>query len=65
METVVVGVRAKLLSIPGSWGPRVVGLEEQVDAVETLKLMIDETLDDLGTLADDILGLELEGDTAN
>ena len=50
--------RAALLSVPGSWGPRVVGIPTPAEGTEAMRLCSEELLQDMMGVADE---LELEG----
>ena len=50
--------RAALLSVPGSWGPRVVGIASPVEGTEAMRTCSEELLRDMAGVADSI---ELEG----
>ena len=53
--------RAALLSVPGSWGPRVVGITSPVEGTEAMRTCSEELLRDMAGVADSI---ELEGRVA-
>ena len=53
--------RAALLSVPGSWGPRIVGVTSPAEGTEAMRVCSEELLRDMSSVAD---ALELEGQTA-
>ena len=53
--------RAALLSIPGSWGPQVVGISTPAEGTEAMRVCSEGLLRDMASVAD---SLELEGKVA-
>ncbi len=53
--------RAALLSVPGSWGPRMVGITSPAEGTEAMRTCSEELLRDMASVADSI---ELEGTVA-
>ena len=53
--------RAALLSIPGSWGPQIVGIPTPAEGTEAMRVCSEGLLRDMASVAD---SLELEGEAA-
>ena len=53
--------RAALLSVPGSWGPQVVGIPTPAEGTEAMRVCSEGLLRDMASVAD---ALELEGEVA-
>ena len=53
--------RAALLSVPGSWGPQVVGIPTPAEGTEAMRVCSEGLLRDMASVAD---ALELEGEAA-
>ena len=54
LAKVLDATRAALLAIPGSWGPRVVGIMSPAEATETMVVCSEELLRDLAAVADEL-----------
>ena len=53
--------RAALLSVPGSWGPQIVGIPTPAEGTEAMRVCSEGLLRDMASVAD---ALELEGEAA-
>ena len=53
--------RAALLSVPGSWGPQIVGIPTPAEGTEAMRVCSEGLLRDMASVAD---SLELEGEVA-
>ena len=53
--------RAALLSVPGSWGPQIVGIPTPAEGTEAMRVCSEWLLRDMASVAD---SLELEGEVA-
>lgn len=47
-------IRARILALPGAWGPRIVGLRTPAQATQMMRILADETINDLARVADEI-----------
>ena len=56
--------RAKLLAFPGRWGSTVVGITNVAEGTEALRLLMDESITDLGKIADE-LELSIDEESSN
>jgi len=51
---IVDGFRTKLVSLEGSWGPRVVGITSPAEGAAVVGAMVREAIEDLRSIADDL-----------
>ena len=51
LDKVIEMFRAALLSVPGSWGPRIVGIKSPAEGTEAMRLCCEELLQDLASAA--------------